>query len=305
MSRSDKTLNTEKPNSPCVRYFEWAGSKGQLKWYNKETKENIFVTLPFRFLVLDQLNTVTGYDKKTDSSFWSPEVRRNSDPLYVHKRGVALPLCIGPWRDIKEIAPRGAKFTKSVYIAFKDDDGELKIGNLRLSGAAISGLSDDAIAKNIQDFKKDKGNTELFEDDFLKRVGWFKFVNTCPGDIEDIAVEIDSVIADVNGTVEFMRPVFKRVPLVSEETANAALELDRILQKYLTEYFAYCAKMNAEYNGQSGYEGKGSTFNTEYDAQRPLSKPDADEFPTHTGADHDEPPFHYGDPPDADDSIPF
>jgi hypothetical protein len=70
MSRSNPTLT-----NPANRRFEWAGGAGELRYYDRETKETIVQPLPFRFMVLDQLNTMAGFSKSDKSSIWANEVR--------------------------------------------------------------------------------------------------------------------------------------------------------------------------------------------------------------------------------------
>ncbi len=72
MSRSNPTENL---TSPCKHYFEWDADKGAFKYYDKEKKENVEVPLPFKFIVLDELNTIKGFYKEKKSSFWANEIR--------------------------------------------------------------------------------------------------------------------------------------------------------------------------------------------------------------------------------------
>lgn len=228
MSRSNKEINI---TNPSTRWFEWAGSQGKLKWYDSANKETHYVDLPFRFLVLDQLNTVTGYSDELKTGFFASEVRRPSDVITLRtKKGIEAK---DVWKDgLSHI--KGARFTKSVYIAYFED-GELKLGNIKFSGATLGGLSDTTIDANLKAFKKGEEGVELFSDKLLESVGWFNFCLKHP-DIEDIAVEIVDKIADKKGSNDFFRPVFKAIP-VSDETNEKAIELDCVLQEYLTAYF--------------------------------------------------------------------
>lgn len=220
MSRSDKTLNEYNTN-PALRFFEWSGEKGQFKWYDKETKETHFIDKPFTFLVLDQLNTIKGYDEATDTGFFANEVRNTKTPITLRtKAGIVK---TGLWKgDLEHID--GTAFTKSVYIGFKLD-GQLVLGNLQLKGSALGGLSDKA------------PNIKELDAEYCRRVGWFNFTRATP-DIEDIAVAWTGIEKDKKGSNAFYRPVFSRVDNISQETLDAAVELDKILQTYLKAYLS-------------------------------------------------------------------
>lgn len=121
MSRSN---NTEISN-PANRFFEWSGSEGKIKYYDKEKKENIYIDLPFVFLVLDVLTTIKGYSDEDESGIWANEIRNlKTEELTVRtKHGIKAK---GLYEEVKNVL--GAKYSQSVYIAYKDG-GELKIGN--------------------------------------------------------------------------------------------------------------------------------------------------------------------------------
>ena len=39
--------------NPCTKWFKWAGSTGQVMHYDKITKQNVEVELPFTFFLLE------------------------------------------------------------------------------------------------------------------------------------------------------------------------------------------------------------------------------------------------------------
>lgn len=231
MSKSKETENTT--SNPSTRWFEWVGSKGCLKYWDRDKKENFFVELPFRFIVLDQLNTVTGFSDALQQGFFANEVRDTRDKLTLRtKQGIHTE---GIWKQDLSIID-GARFTKSIYIAYFDEDKELQLGNIKFSGSALGGLSDGAIDANLKAVKKDK-SVELFNDAFLNNIGWFNFSGQYRKiENEDFAVELTGFILDKKGSNEFLRPVFKTVA-VSEETNQKAIALDIELQIYLNTYF--------------------------------------------------------------------
>ena len=274
MSRSDKTIDNDRPKNPAVRFFEWSGSEGKLRWWDKEAKQEHFIEPPFTFLVLDQLNTVKGYSDDLETGFFANEVRRDGIITLRTKYG---PYKTGKWKD--DIAHvKGAKFTKSVYIAFHDD-GELRIGNLQFHGSALGGLAPETIQSNLKEAAQKNSKTEAFTDEFLRSIGWFGFAEQFP-DVTEIAIQLTGAIADKKGATNFFRPVFREYKNVSAETNEKAIELDRQLQAYLKAYFAYQAAQepvqeltvdddptaDAPFNDAEPPD----TFNTEYDPQRPL-----------------------------------
>jgi len=273
----------ERPKNPAIKFFEWAGGEGKLKWYDKETKTTNYIDLPFTFLVLDQLQTVKGFSEELHSGFYANEVRRNSDTItLMTKNGVHT---VGKWKeDLKPID--GTLFTKSVYIAFFDEAKTLQIGNLQLNGAALGGLSDGMIDLNLKEHKANS-KVKILSDEFLWSVGWFNFTKKNL-DIDDIAVQLYDKVFDKRGKVEFYRPVFRRYENISEETQNKALELGDILQDYLVEYFAWQKALQ-------GLETPANDTSDDIPQGKAQAAPEKRDF----GAEIDD----YDE--DLDDSVPF
>jgi len=193
MSRSNKTLR-----SPVTRYFTWKGAEGKIVYYDKEAGKNIEVPFPFGFLVLDELSTIAGFHKPSNSGFRSNEVRdMREESLFVRNRqGIVAK---GLYEEIKdEIKSKGAKYAKSIYIAYKDDTNELAIGNLQVSGAALT--------------------------------AWIEFGKKF--NVEVVAVNITDAKAEKNGATDYFTPVFAGQD-ASEASDRAAEQLDKELQPYL------------------------------------------------------------------------
>lgn len=212
MSRSNPNTTI---NSPCSRYFEWNSDTHQFKYYDKEldnpkTKKkgmNVLINLPFTFIVLDQLTTIKGFNDE-EKGIWSNEVRNlKTEPLTIRvKKGI---VATGLYSEELLKNMDGAKYSKSVYIAYFDKapDGtnKLNIGNIQFNGASVGAW----IELNKQ-YKK-------LEEEFIAISAW-------------------SFKAEKKGKVDFTVPVFKSVP-VTEKTNLEATELDKVLQIYLTDYF--------------------------------------------------------------------
>ena len=216
------SLSNPTTSNPSKRFMQWRGGAekivekdakgnkseryegGAVTFYDKESEENINVPLPFSFIVLDELATITGFHEPSNSGFWSNEVRNTvTDELIVRRKDGIV--ARGLYGKISEkIKAQGAKYAISCYVAYKDDEGELQIGNLKISGAALSAWLD-----------------------FKKRF-----------DITQCAVFItEEPKLEKKGTNYYFSPVFDGQNM-SEATKSAAIELDKELQQYLNTYLS-------------------------------------------------------------------
>lgn len=196
MSRSNPT-----PTNPAQHFFTWSGSKGQLEWYNKEKQMRVPVKIPFEFMVLDELATITGFCEQDTSSYWSNEVRNvTREELTVKtSRGTKQ---VGLYKDLADVRSKGAKYAKSIYIAHKIGD-DYVIGNLKASGAALT--------------------------------AWIEFGNTCVP--QNGKTRLTGSIEGKKGTNTYLIPVFE-YDHISKKENDIALELDRDLQVYLSQYLS-------------------------------------------------------------------
>lgn len=211
------SLSNPQVQNPAKHFFQWKGGAeafkengktkhegGKVVYYDKEAQENVEMPLPFSFIVLDELATITGFSEKEQSGFWSNEVRDLSkEKLVVKTKGGTV--ASGLYSNISEsIKSKGAKYAISAYIAFKDEDGELAIGNIKISGAALT--------------------------------AWIEFKKRF--DISQCAVFItDEPKLEKKGTNYYFSPVFEGQNM-SEATRNEAVKLDEELQRYLNTYFS-------------------------------------------------------------------
>ncbi len=207
--------NNSELTTPCTRFFEWSSSEKTVKWYSKETKENVLVKLPFSFIVLDDgLSTVKGFSDADGGGIWSNEIRdTRTDVLTVRtKRGVKAQ---GLYQDVKH-SVEGSRYCRSVYIAYKNDAGELVIGNIQMQGAA---------------------NGEYIE---------FRKANKVYG----VGLQITGCEERKKGATKFYAPIFATVE-VSPEAIETATQLDRELQEYLKAYLGreQTTATQAEYTG--------------------------------------------------------
>ncbi len=197
MSRSQPT----DLKNPSKKFFTWKGSTGEIVYFDKETKENINVPLPFHFLVLDKLITIVGFSDADESGIWGNEIRNTKTQILTvrTKHGTKK---TGFYEDVKTVP--GAKFAQSLYLAFYDENKVLQIGNIKLSGCAVS--------------------------------AWIEFGKG--RDVYQGALSITGKEEGKKGATKFFSPVFAQKDTVSDAAQDAAIALDKELQTYLTAYFA-------------------------------------------------------------------
>ncbi len=210
MSRSNPT---EKAINPAKKWFEWAAKKNTFYYYDKDAVNpsdsttkgiDINVPFPFKFVVLDTLHTMKGYNKPKKEGYWANEIRdTKKEPFKImSKNGVEAQ---GLYENVKGKVV-GCKYYKSIYIGFFNENKEITIGNIKLSGTAMS---------DFMEFEKGKKITE-----------------GC------IIIKYSRKIED--GDDIYYSPIFEQGK-ISPETDAKAIELDKVLQEYLTQYFANSA----------------------------------------------------------------
>lgn len=204
MSRSNPNTGSR---NPANRWFEWQGSTGNLKYYDKLREENIDVNPSgFKFLLLDVLATVKGWHDSSESGIYSNEVRNvTKEPLNVRafKGGV---LASGLYKDIKDtVKAVGGHYVQNCYIGYFDENDELVLGSIQFKGAALN--------------------------------AWIEFGKEHQNEIYDGAVQIDGYTEGKKGSITFRVPVFSIVE-ASEDLKDQAKELDKELQLYLNSYLA-------------------------------------------------------------------
>lgn len=212
MSRSNPTDGVR---NPSTRWFEWAGGAdgGFVRWYNKDTKEQVKVSGAFTFLLLDELSTVKGWHEPSESGIFANEVRDMRQEALVVRSFKGGELVSGIYTNIKDsIVAKGGHYHASLYLAYREGE-ELRIGNLGLKGAAAgawmefkkaAGTKKDAAGKSVRAYLVDAVTITGFED------------------------------AKKGGTA-YRVPVFALKP-VQEATNQQATALDVELQAFLSDY---------------------------------------------------------------------
>jgi hypothetical protein len=202
MSRSNPQENGS-PN-PAVRWFEWNGEKGLVRYYDKDAKLNVEVGADFTFMLLDQVGCVNGWEDASDSGIYSNEVKDTRQDVLVVKSFKGGTLAEGLYKDIKDrVNAAGGQFVGNLYIAFKNGE-KLSIGSLKFKGAAL--------------------------------FAWSEFSKANRGDLYAKAIHIDGFTEGKKGRITYRVPVLK-VASLSPETDAAATDLDKLLQTFFESYF--------------------------------------------------------------------
>lgn len=212
MSRSNPSDGIK---NPSTRWFEWAGGDdgGFVRWYDKETKQDVKAPLPFTFLLLDELSTVKGWHEPSESGIYANEVRDLRQEALVVKSFKGGELASGLYGAIKDrVVAKGGHYHGSIYIAYKEGE-ELRLGNLGLKGAALSAWME---FKKSAPSKKD-GNGKSVRAFFVD------------------AVTIASYEQAKKGGTVYRVPAFS-LKTVSAETNAQAVALDAELQSFFSDY---------------------------------------------------------------------
>ena len=182
--------------NPVELYIEWSGSKGIFQTWNKETKKNEEIKMPFSFLFLAEMACITGFNDSEQSGYYSNEVSPYSlrtDKFIVKLQRNGHVVAEGLYRDIKG-SVNGGKYTKSIY-ALAKIDGEYKIVNIKLSGSGFGNLGE------IKD--KTKG-----------------------------ALSVGETQEGKKGATKYFSPVFKLIE-VSDDAESIAMEATEKVMDYL------------------------------------------------------------------------
>ena len=187
--------------NPASKFIDWKSNDKCFSYYDKETKENVSLPLPFKFLVLDELHTIKGWNDATQSAIYSNEVKWISKDELIVKPFKGNEIAKGLYKDIKEkVKSAGAHYVKSVYCMLEDGS----IANLQLKGAACQSYGD--------------------------------FTAKTRSRLSDEWVEVSSASEGKKGAVKYTTPEFKFQKCLSDSEADLADEAFNILESYLKTY---------------------------------------------------------------------
>lgn len=188
-------------SNPATKFLNWKSNDQQFSYYDKEIKENVAVPLPFKFLVLDELHTISGWNDATSSGIYSNEVKYISKEIMTVKPFKGNEIAKGLYKEIKErVQAAGGHYVKSIYIMLVDGT----LANIQLKGSAVQ--------------------------------AWGDFTQKSRARLSDEWVEVSSAKEGKKGAVKFYVPEFKYInSLTAKESGHADLVFN-VLEAYLKAY---------------------------------------------------------------------
>lgn len=202
MSTSNRRQAFAQPQSnPATKFIDWKSNDKCFSYYDKEQQKNISIPLPFKFLVLDELHTIKGWNDATSSAIYSNEVKFISKEVMTVKPFKGNEIAKGLYKDIKDkIVAAGGHYTKSVYIMLEDGS----LANIQLKGSAVQ--------------------------------KWGEFTQKTRNRLPDEWVQVKTALEGKKGAVKFHTPEFTFLQSLSESEMDLADEAFNILESYLKAY---------------------------------------------------------------------
>lgn len=224
--------------NPAQKYYKWSGGAkeevtlpdgstankvvGRLTYWDSEKVredgeqgDNVVVQLPFRFCILEQTRSITGFSPTpgTNIRYYSNETVGNDEILVVQRRddSGAKEILRGTYDQIKPSLPQGARLQINLYIYNPDSQ---QIERLNLQGSALAAFIDFS-----------KKNRQIYE---------------------RMTVMESSGELKKTGTVEYMPPKFSLTGnAYSDDEMKELTKQDQIL----VEYLKYRSDQNVNSNG--------------------------------------------------------
>ena len=174
------SLSQPTSTNPAKKFIEFKW--GKFQYYDKETKESIEVKTPFTAVVLDQLATITGYHKKSESSVYANEVRNTAKDILYVKSFKGGDITSGLYQEIKGDL-QGGKYAKSVYCYLNWELVNLKLAGASLTAWIEKGGNSNAFEATIDPELKVNGKTEYYVPIFTDKL--------VSKEVMDEAIEMD------------------------------------------------------------------------------------------------------------------
>ena len=202
MSTSNRRAAFSSPQSnPATKFLSWKSNDKHFEFFDKENKVKVPVELPFKFLALDEMHTVSGWSDSCNSGIYSNEVKFISKEIMTVKPFKGNEIAKGLYSDIKEkIKAAGAHYVKSIYIMLEDGS----LANIQLKGAACQ--------------------------------AWGEFTKKNRTRLPDEWVTVKKAVEGKKGAVKFYTPEFTFDKSLSESEMDLADEAFGILETYLKAY---------------------------------------------------------------------
>ena len=190
-------------SNPSTKFIEWKSNDKSFNYYDKDAQKNVEIPLPFKFLVLDELHCIKGWNDASSSNIYSNEVKFISKEVMTVKPFKGNEIAKGYYKDIKEkVVAAGGHYTKSIYIMLEDGS----LANLQLKGSGVQKYGD--------------------------------FTQKTRNRLADEWVIVASAEDGKKGAVKFSTPSFSFANSINDEEANMADDAFNILETYLKTYLA-------------------------------------------------------------------
>jgi hypothetical protein len=205
-----KQAFSQPQTNPSTKFIEWKSNDKCFSFYDRETSANVSIPLPFKFLVLDELHTVKGWNDASSSQINSNEVKFISRDEMTVKPFKGNEIAKGLYKDIKErIKAAGGHYVKSVYCMLEDGS----IANLQLKGAVCQSYGD--------------------------------FTAKTRSRLTDEWVVVSKAVEGKKGAVKYTTPGFAFDKSLSESEADLADEAFNTLEAYLKTYLTKAQPIDA------------------------------------------------------------
>ena len=204
MSTSNRRQAFAQPQSnPAIKFIEWKSNDKCFNYYDKEAQKNVEIPLPFKFLVLDELHTIKGWNDASSSNIYSNEVKFISKEVMTVKPFKGNEIAKGYYKDIKDkVVAAGGHYTKSIYVMLED----VSLANISLKGSGVQ--------------------------------KWGDFTQKTRNRLADEWVIVAKAEDGKKGAVKFSTPSFSFANSISDAEADLADEAFNILESYLKTYLA-------------------------------------------------------------------
>jgi hypothetical protein len=204
MSTSNRRQAFAQPQTnPATKFIEWKSNDKCFNYYDKEAQKNVEIPLPFKFLVLDELHCIKGWNDASSSNIYSNEVKFISKEVMTVKPFKGNEIAKGYYKDIKDkVVAAGGHYTKSIYVMLEDGS----LANISLKGSGVQ--------------------------------KWGDFTQKTRNRLADEWVIVAKAEDGKKGAVKFSTPSFSFANSISDEEANMADEAFNILESYLKTYLA-------------------------------------------------------------------
>ena len=218
--------------NPAKRTLQWNSEHEKMFYYNKDTKEKVYIDLPLDFVVLEKdYVSFNGFSDKKQKGFWSNEVKNSTDIVTV-KCGNEIVATFKKenWnpKDKSKLAYRdkpeldGCNYTQILYVSAKlEEDTKPQIYRIMLMKSPLSGgILKDKEGKELPGQEKD---------------GWIRFISSCAGGRNAVYQNKFSVSdskVKKNKAISFVIPVYTATPLEDGSEYNE-------MAKEVEEWFKY------------------------------------------------------------------